>query len=169
MTKKKRIIRMICFALLLLLILIWALCNAHISNNTRNMTTSIYESASGLGGYNYFILNMGYGSIISEDDYRAIAAGSSGIWKDMPEQCLWNWDIRSAHTLFYGTGASTYLHDRCTITDADGTVRAGYDRHIRLDWRWTPESRHNRVINTYEYITPEFPCNVFDMFDSLFS
>ena len=169
MTKKKRIIRMICFALLLLLILIWSLCNARISNNTRNMTTSIYESASGLGDYDYFSLNMGYGSIISEDDYRTIAAGSSAIWKDMPEQCHWDWDIHSTHTLFYGIGASTYIHDGCTITDADGTVLSGYDRHIRLDWRWDPESRHNRVINTYEYITPEFPCNVFDMFDSLFS
>ena len=167
--KVKHNIHIICVALLLLLIGIWSLCSARISNNAEHITESVYETASAPGGYKYFNLNMGYGSILSEDDYHTIAAESSGIWDDVPEQFHWDWDIRSAHTLFYGIGACTYIHDNCTITNSDGTVYAGYDRHIRIDWKRNTDKNRYEIINTYEYITPEFPCNAFDFIDRLFN
>lgn len=169
MTKRKKIICIISVVLLLVLFIIWLLCNARISNNTERITESVYETASTSGGYEYFSLNMGYGSILSEDDYHTIAAGSCGIWNNVPEQCHWDWDIKSVHTLSYGVGACTYIHDNCTITGSDGTVYSGYDRHIRIDWKRNADKHRYEVADTYEYITPEFPCNAFDFLDGLFS
>ena len=168
MIRKKKIITAVCIAACTLL-LVWGLCNAHISRNTKRVIDSVYETQS-LGGYGYFSLNMGYGQILSEQDYRTIAAGSSGIWQHdpLPSDLHWDWDIHGVHTLFWGWGASTYVHDQCTVTGSDGTLYSGYDRHIRLDWEWNPESGHLAVVSVYEYITPEFPCNVYDLIDSLF-
>jgi len=169
MTKRKKTICIINIVLLLVLFIIWLLCNARISNNTERITESVYETASTSGGYEYFSLNMGYGSILLEDDYHTTAAGSSGIWDNVPEQCHWDWDIKSVHTLSYGAGACTYIHDNCTITGLDGTVYSGYDRHIRIDWKRNADKHRYEVADTYVYITPEFPCNAFGFLDGLFS
>ena len=172
MTKKKKVIIRGCILLLSMLVIAWSLCNVRISRNTERIVTSTYETAFALGGYGYFSLNTGYGSILSEKDYQTIAAGSSGIWDEehssANSQLDWDWDIHSIHTIFYGFGASSYVHDSCLITASDGTNYTGYNRHIRLDWKWNPENGHYRIINAYEYITPEFPCNVFEFIDNRF-
>mgnify|MGYP004473973979 FL=1 len=98
MTKKKKVIILVCI-LLSILVIAWSLCNMRISRNTERIVTSTYETAYALGGYSYFRLNMGFGSILSGKDYQTIAAGSSGIWDEehfsADSQFDWDWDIHS--------------------------------------------------------------------------
>lgn len=150
--KRKKTVCIISVVLLLVLFIIWLLCNARISNNTERITNSVYETASALGGYEYFSLNMGYDGVLSENDYCTIAAEISGILDEVPEHCQWDWDIKSIHTISYGIGASTYIHDSCKISVSDGSIYTGYDRHIRIDWKRNTDKHRYEAANTYEYI-----------------